>query len=403
MTANRPWRGARGMAAVGVPALWSSAAFANFQLNMTPGVTSVSHRIYELHMLIFWICVAIGIVVFGVMFWSIVHHRKSRGAVAAQFHESTKVELAWTVVPVLILVGMAIPATKTLVAMEDTADADLTIKVTGYQWKWRYDYLDEKVGGETLGFYSNLKTTPQQVYGDAPKDEHYLLEVDRPLVLPVGKKVRIVTTAADVIHSWWVPSLGWKRDAIPGFINESWTRIEQPGTYRGQCAELCGKDHGFMPIVIVAMNEPDYAKWLADTKAGLLAERDSATREWSRDELMAKGASVFQTCAACHQANGQGLPGMFPPLVAGQPFAAPEPLLAPLRERGFLDGAGNIHIGSVTQHAEIVMKGIPGTPMSAYAGQLSDVEIAAVLTYIRNSWGNTLGDVVQPAAIKALR
>lgn len=237
---------------------WSAGAHAEFALNMPRGVTSISHDVYSLHMLIFWICVVIGVVVFGVMFWSIYHHRKSRGAVPAQFHESTVVEVVWTVIPMLILIGMAIPATKTLVRMYDARDADLTVKVTGYQWRWQYDYLNEGVG-----FLSVLSTPQAQIRNLASKGEHYLLEVDNPLVVPVGKKIRILTTAADVIHSWWVPELGWKKDAIPGFINESWTLIEKPGVYRGQCAELCGKDHGFMPIVIKAVPEAEFKQWLA--------------------------------------------------------------------------------------------------------------------------------------------
>ncbi len=241
---------------------WSVGAHAEFALNMPRGVTSISHQVYDLHMLIFWICVAIGVVVFGVMFWSIYHHRKSLGAVPAQFHESTVVEVVWTVVPMLILIGMAVPATKTLISMYDSRDADLTVKVTGYQWRWQYDYINEDVG-----FLSVLSTPSAQIHNVAAKDENYLLEVDNPLVVPVGKKVRILTTAADVIHSWWVPELGWKKDAIPGFINESWTLIEKPGIYRGQCAELCGKDHGYMPIVVKAVPEAEFKQWLAQMKA----------------------------------------------------------------------------------------------------------------------------------------
>ena len=241
---------------------WSAGAQAELGLNMPRGVTSISQQVYDLHMLIFWICVVIGVVVFGVMFWSIYHHRKSLGAVPAQFHESTLVEVVWTVIPMLILIGMAVPATKTLVSMYDTRDAELTVKVTGYQWRWQYDYINEDVG-----FLSVLSTPSAQIRNVAAKSEHYLLEVDNPLVVPVGKKVRILTTAADVIHSWWVPELGWKKDAIPGFINESWTLIEKPGIYRGQCAELCGKDHGFMPIVVKAVPEAEFKRWLADMKA----------------------------------------------------------------------------------------------------------------------------------------
>lgn len=243
-------------------AAWSAGAHAEFALNMPRGVTAISQDVYNLHMLIFWICVAIGVVVFGAMFWSIYHHRKSRGAIPAQFHESTLVEIVWTVIPMLILIGMAIPATKTLIRMADTRDAELTVKVTGYQWRWQYDYLNEGVQ-----FFSTLSTPQAQIRNLASKGEHYLLEVDNPLVVPVGKKIRILTTAADVIHSWWVPDLGWKKDAIPGFINESWTLIEKPGVYRGQCAELCGKDHGFMPVVIKALPEAEFKQWLAQMRA----------------------------------------------------------------------------------------------------------------------------------------
>jgi cytochrome c oxidase subunit 2 len=250
------------MAVGGVLGVWSVGVRADFAVNMTSGVTAISREVYDLHMLIFWICVAIGAVVFGVMFWSIYHHRKSRGAVAAQFHESALIEVLWTLVPMLILVAMAVPATQTLIRMADARDADLTIKVTGYQWRWHYEYLNEGIG-----FFSTLATPQDQIHNTVPKDATYLLEVDRRLVVPVGKKIRILTTAADVIHAWWVPALGWKRDAIPGFINESWTLIEQPGVYRGQCAELCGKDHGFMPVVVEAIPEAEFQQWVANMKA----------------------------------------------------------------------------------------------------------------------------------------
>jgi cytochrome c oxidase subunit 2 len=250
------------MALGGALGAWSTSARADFAVNMTPGATAISREVHDLHMLIFWICVAIGAVVFGVMFWSIYHHRKSRGAVAAQFHESTLVEVLWTAVPMLILVAMAVPATRTLIRMADARDADLTIKVTGYQWRWHYQYLNEGIE-----FFSVLATPRKQIRNTAAKSATYLLEVDRPLVVPVGKKIRILTTAADVIHSWWVPALGWKRDAIPGFINESWTLIEQPGVYRGQCAELCGQDHGFMPVVVEAVPEAEFQAWVVRMKA----------------------------------------------------------------------------------------------------------------------------------------
>ncbi len=236
----------------------AGGAQAAYDVNLPVGVTPISHQVYDLHMLIFWICVAIGILVFGVMFISIVKHRKSKGAVAAQFHESTTVEIIWTIIPFLILVGMAIPATRTLIAMENTRDADMTIKVTGYQWKWRYDYPDEG-----FGYFSTLATPHDQITNGAAKGENYLLEVDHPLVLPVNRKVRFMVTSNDVIHSWWVPKLGMKKDAIPGFVNEMWAKIEEPGIYRGQCAELCGKDHGFMPVVVVAKSDEDYRQWVA--------------------------------------------------------------------------------------------------------------------------------------------
>ncbi len=356
--------------------LWSASAFAAYDLNMPKGVTSTSKEVYDLHMLILWICVWIGVVVFGVMIYSIYHHRKSRGAVAAQFHESTTMEIIWTIVPMLILIGMAIPATKALIALEDTSKADMTIKVTGYQWKWQYEYLDEDIS-----FFSTLSTPRNQIANDAEKGEHYLLEVDNALVLPVGKKIRILTTAADVIHSWWVPALGWKRDSIPGFINESWTNIEKPGVYRGQCAELCGKDHGFMPIVVEAKTEADYQTWVASMKAVAVGEAKAADREWTMDELMAKGKEVYgKSCVACHQANGQGIPGTFP-AIDGSPVAT----------------------GPLDAHIAIVMGGKQGTAMQAFAGQLNDADTAAVITYQRNAWSNKTGDSVQPAAIKAQR
>ncbi len=354
-------------------------AMADYALNMTPGVTDISRKVYDLHMLIFYICCAIAVVVFGAMFYSILRHRKSQGHQPATFHESTAVEVVWTIVPFLILVGMAVPAAKTLIAMENTADADLTVKITGYQWKWRYDYLDGDAAG--VGFFSNLATPRAQIENRDTKGEHYLLEVDNPLVLPVGKKVRFLLTANDVIHAWWVPDLAIKKDAIPGFINEVWTEIKEPGVYRGQCAELCGKDHGFMPVVVVAMNEKDYLAWAAEQKAASGAAAAAADRQWSKQDLMAKGKQVYDTnCAACHQANGQGIPGTFPPI------------------RG-----SKVATGPLDEHIAVVMNGRPGTAMQAFAGQLDDVSLAAVITYQRNAFGNDTGDVVQPKQIKVLR
>ena len=273
----------------------SAPAFAGYeQLNMTEGVTPISKDAYDLHMLILWICVWIGVVVFGVMLWSIWKHRKANGVEPAQFHHSTKAEIIWTIIPVLILVGMAVPATKTLIKMEDSSDPDLTIKVTGYQWKWRYDYL-----GEGISFYSNLaETSRAAIYSDPNKVENYLLEVDNRVVIPINKKVRFLITADDVIHSWWVPKLGMKRDAIPGFMNEMWTRVERPGIYRGQCTELCGKDHGFMPVVVEAKTEEDYQAWLAEQQVATASQRQGVAPASQRAQLVAKGKSGESTSEA---------------------------------------------------------------------------------------------------------
>ncbi|WEM42397.1 cytochrome c oxidase subunit II [Photobacterium sp. DA100] len=350
-------------------------------LNMTQGVTEVSQRVFDLHMTIFYICVAIGLVVFGVMFWSIIHHRKSKGAVAASFHESTKVEILWTVIPFVILIIMAVPATKTLLAMEDTSQPDMTIQVTGSQWKWHYRYFDEDVE-----FFSLLATSPAHIANEREKRSNYLLEVDRPLVLPVGKKVRFLITSQDVIHSWWVPDFAVKKDANPGFINEAWTRIDQPGVYRGQCAELCGKDHGFMPVVVIAKPQAEYEEWLQTTKIAQQQAREEEQRllamQMDLDELMILGEQVYNTrCAMCHQANGQGIPGAFPAL-AGQGLS--------------VDPSAKL------EHISIVVHGKQGTAMQAFGPQLSLKELAAVITYERNAWDNNTGDTVQAAEVQAV-
>ncbi|HSH28617.1 MAG TPA: cytochrome c oxidase subunit II [Thiohalobacter sp.] len=354
----------------------AGSATAEWGLNLPVGVSPIANEAYSLHMLILWICVAIGVVVFGVMFYSIIRHRKSKGAVAAQFHESTTIEIFWTIIPFLILVGMAFPATKALIAMEDTSNSDVSIKVTGYQWKWRYEYLNEDIG-----FFSTLSTPRDEIFNKTAKNEHYLLEVDNPVVVPVDKKVRLLITASDVIHAWWVPELGMKKDAIPGFVNEMWFRIDEPGVYRGQCAELCGKDHGFMPIMVVAKEQAEYDRWVAGQKQGQVVAAAESEREWGRDELMARGEEVYKsTCVACHMANGEGLPGTFPALKGGA-----------------------IATGPVEGHIDIVLNGSDGTAMAAFGAQLSDADLAAVVTYERNAWGNDTGDVVQPADIKAAR
>ena len=347
---------------------------AAWEVNMTEGVTAVSRNIYGLHMTIMTICVVIGLIVFGVMFYSIFKHRKSKGAVPQQFHESTLVEIVWTSIPFLILVLMAIPATKTLVEIYNTDEADVDIKITGYQWKWQYEYL-----GEDVSFFSNLSTPIEQIHNVRNKNPNYLLEVDEPLVLPVGKKVRFLVTAADVIHSWWVPALAVKRDAIPGFINEAWTNIDVPGTYRGQCAELCGKNHAYMPIVVEAKSEEEYAQWLKDKKSEASRERELNDKVWSMDELMVRGEQVYnKVCAVCHQPNGAGMPPIFPAL-KGSPMAT--------------------EADQIGAHVDIVMKGKKGSAMQSFAGQLSEVDIAAVITYERNAWGNNTGEMVTPKEI----
>ncbi|SDK44011.1 cytochrome c oxidase subunit II [Microbulbifer yueqingensis] len=342
-------------------------------VNMTQGVTEVSRTTYDLHMLIFWICVAIGVVVFGVMFYSMWRHRKSKGYKAAQFHESTAVELVWTIIPTLILVLMAIPATKTLYDIYDTGEADLDIMITGYQWKWKYDYL-----GTDVSFFSNLSTPRSQIDNQLPKGENYLLEVDEPVVVPVGKKIRFLFTANDVIHAWWVPELAVKKDAIPGFINDAWTRIEEPGIYRGQCAELCGKDHGFMPVVVKAVPQEEYDAWLSERAASAAKMRELTEKTFDFDELFAMGEKVYnRNCAACHQPNGQGVPGTFPAIAGSQ-----------------------IATGPLDEHLSIVVDGSPQNPaMQAFGPQLSEVDLAAVITYQRNAFGNDMGDTVQPVDI----
>jgi cytochrome c oxidase subunit 2 len=353
-------------------------AFAGYSdtLNLMEGVTDISRKVYDLHMLVFWICVVVCVGVFAVLIYSLMTHRKSKGAVPATFHESTTVEIIWTTIPFLILVGMAVPATTTLLALEDTRDSDMTIQVTGYQWKWKYDYLDEDIS-----FFSVLTTPRDQIENKAEKSENYLVEVDNPIVVPINKKIRFLITSNDVIHSWWVPALGWKQDAVPGFINDAWTELSEPGTYRGKCAELCGKDHGFMPIVLIAKTEENYQQWVADQKAGAAAVAAAATVTWTLDDLVAKGESVYNTnCLACHQANGQGIPGVFP-AIAGSAIAT----------------------GDMAGHTDIVMNGKTGTAMQAFGAQLSDVDLAAVITYQRNAFGNDAGDMVQPSSIAAAR
>ena len=340
----------------------------------------IAQSIYDLHNVILLICVIIFVGVFGVMFYSVYAHRKSKGHKAAQFHENVKVEIAWTVIPFVILVVMMFPATKTVLEMKDTSAADITVKVTGYQWKWNYSYLHDG-----FDFYSNLSTPLAQIEGREAKGEHYLLEVDNPMVVPVGKKVRVLITADDVLHAWWVPAFGVKQDAIPGFVRDSWFIADREGTFRGQCAELCGKEHGFMPIVVEVVSEPKYVAWVQQQKDKTKANADDPAKVWDMTGLMARGEKVFlANCSVCHQATGKGVPGAFPAL-----DASPKVLGAKLDQ---------IHI-----LLSGVMKDGKPTAMASFAKQLSDTDIAAVITYTRNTWTNKTGEMIQPSEIAQAR
>ncbi|EDM84954.1 Cytochrome c oxidase, subunit II:Cytochrome c, class I:Cytochrome C oxidase subunit II, transmembrane region [Limnobacter sp. MED105] len=369
---------------------FGGAAFAEnvsgqpLQYNLAEPVTEIARQIYDLHTLMLVICLVIFVAVFGVMFYSIYAHRKSKGAKSASFHESVKVEIAWTIVPFLIVIGMALPATKTVVAMKDTSNADLTIKATGYQWKWGYEYLAGE--GEGIAFLSTL-TTPRDQIDDhdgqaVARGENYLMEVDNHVVVPVNKKVRVVTTANDVIHAWMIPAFGVKQDAIPGFVRDTWFKAEKEGIYRGQCAELCGKDHAYMPIVVEVMSEENYSKWVQAKLDEMKAKQDDPTKEWTKEDLVARGEQVYNAnCAACHQASGEGIPGAFPALVAAPSVVGPQ-----------------------ADQIAILLNG-KGAGMPAWK-QLSDVEIASVITYTRNAWANAgtgTDPVVQPSAVTAAR
>lgn len=352
---------------------------AEYGIDLPQPQSSVAQTAYDLHVIVLWVCLIIFAVVFGAMFYALFKHRRSLGHAAHPFHESATVEVIWTLVPILILVGLAWPATRAVLAQKDSSNPDLTIKVTGYQWKWEYDYLQEG-----LRYMSNMATPRAQIDNQAAKGEHYLLEVDQPLVVPVGKKIRVLLTSNDVIHSWWVPALGVKQDAIPGFIRDTWFRADAVGTFRGQCAELCGVNHAFMPIVVEVKSPADYQAWLADRKQQVAADQaageSAAGKTWSDAELQARGEQVYlANCAACHQPDGKGIPNVFPAL-AGSKLAA----------------------GPVAQHLTIVMHGSPGTAMMAFQDQLNDADLAAVVSYERLAWGNA-GGAVQPAAVKALR
>ncbi|MCL7942692.1 cytochrome c oxidase subunit II [Marinobacter sp. ATCH36] len=347
-------------------------SMADWTLNMSPGVTGTSNEIFSLHMTILWICVVIGVVVFGVMFWSIFAHRKSSGRKPANFHENTLVEILWTIIPLVILVVMAIPATATLVDMYDTSEADVDIKVTGYQWRWKYDYIDDD-----FGYFSNISTSDDEIYNRTAKSENYLLDVDNPMVVPVGAKIRLLLTANDVIHSWWVPEFGVKKDAIPGFVNEAWTRVDEPGIYRGQCTELCGVKHGFMPVVVKAVPQDEYDTWVAEQKEAAQRERELTEKDWTLEELMVRGEKAYASaCASCHQADGSGAPPAFPALKGSQ-----------------------IALEDMDAHLDVVVNGVSGTAMQAFGDQLSEVDLAAVITYERNAWGNDTGEMITPKEV----
>ncbi|HSI94469.1 MAG: cytochrome c oxidase subunit II [Methylophilaceae bacterium] len=377
--------------------LFATSAHADYQFNLQTAATPIATEIYDLHNLILLVCLIIFVIVFGVMFYSLYKHRKSVGHKASQFSHNTKLEIVWTIIPFFILVGMAFPTTQTILRMKNVEGTDMSIKVTGRQWYWEYEYMDAGIN-----YVSNLATPRDQIDNKAEKTAHYLLEVDQPMVVPTGKKVRLLLTASDVIHAWWIPAFGVKQDAIPGFINEAWFQVDKPGIYRGQCAELCGVGHGFMPIVVEAMPQEQYDAWLKSQKDKLAATAEAATKDYTLDELKIRGEAVFNSrCAACHQANGQGIPGVFPPLVEGATFANQDTLKR-LAERGFAKD-GKIVLGPKDKHLDIVMHGIPGTAMQALGEQMTDLEVAAVITYERNNWGNKAGDVLQPSEVATVR
>lgn len=336
-------------------------------INMPPGVTALGLDIYNLHMLAIWVSVAIGVVVFAVMFYSLIAHRKSSGRQADHWHEHLGAELAWTLIPFIILGFMAWPAVQTLLKVYDTDEPAMDIVITGYQWKWKYDYLNE----EGVSFFSNLATPKAEIEGKEPKSEFYLLEVDEPIHIPVNTKVRFLITANDVIHSWWVPELAVKKDAVPGIMNEAWTKAEKVGIYRGQCAELCGKDHGFMPIVVVVEEKADYDKWLAGKKSEAKKLRELMAQSFTLEEQIVRGEKIYNaSCAACHGAKGEG--------GVGKPIAG-----------------SKIATGSMEGHLNAAVNGVPGTAMQAFGGILNDLDMAAVVTYQRNAFGNNMGDSLQ--------
>ncbi|MGZ5078387.1 MAG: cytochrome c oxidase subunit II [Usitatibacter sp.] len=388
----------RALTALAATLLFCAASYADYHVDLLPPATPMARDAYVLHWGIMWVCVVIFIIVFSAMFWSIFRHRRSVGAKAAHFHENTTIEVIWTIIPLVVLVGMAWPATKTMLQMKDSSNADMSIVVTAYQWRWEYDYQQEG-----LKFFSNLSTPREQIEereGKGPKkNDNYLLEVDHPMVVPVGKKVRLLITSSDVIHGWYVPQLGVNQYGIPGFIKDVWFSIDKPGTYRGQCSQICGKEHAYMPIVVIAKSPVEYAAWVKEEKAKMppepapqvaaaaapaggasAAAAEEPNKKWTLDELKAKGGQVYAAnCAACHQPTGKGMPPAFPAL----------------------DGSKVVNGPKAAQIA-LELKGKPGTAMASFA-HLSDTDLAAVITHTRNAWGNKTGEAIQPADIKAAR
>ena len=358
--------------------LASAPAFADWTLNLSPGVTPISQKIYNLHMTIMAFCLVIAVIVYGVLIYSLIayRHSKRRGN-SSSTDNNHLLEIVWTIIPFLILLIMAYPATKTIIDMEDFTRSDVTIKVTGHQWKWQYEYLDHGIE-----YFSFLSTPLAQLYGDEEKTGEYLLEVDRPLVLPVNRKVRFLVTSNDVIHSWWVPEFGIKRDAIPGYLHEAWARIETPGTYRGQCAELCGVNHAFMPIVVQAISENEFDQWIAEQAAApSIAAAPPAQLAWTMTEALQRGEQDYERhCAACHGFNGQGIGELYPALTLS-----------------------SVVVGEVPRHIDVVLHGVPGSAMQAFADQLDDEQLAAIITYERNAWGNNTGDLVTPEQVAEQR
>ncbi|MEO5661530.1 MAG: cytochrome c oxidase subunit II [Polaromonas sp.] len=353
------------------------------QLNLHPAVTRIAEELQWLHWFMMAICVVIFLAVFGVMFYSILMHRKSVGHKAANFHESTVVEIAWTIVPFLIVIGMALPATKVLVAQKDTTGADLTIKATGIQWKWGYDYI--KGEGEGIGFVSTLDNAQREMSNNGFKagetaPDNYLLKVDKPLVVPVNKKIRIITTASDVIHSFAVPAFGIKQDAIPGFVRDTWFRAEQVGDFYGQCMELCGKEHAYMPIHVKVVSAQDYTAWVADRSREAVAKADDPAKVWTLADLKARGEKVYAAnCAACHQPNGKGAGPIKP-----------------------LDGSAIVLDADHNKQILTLLNGAAGGAMPSWKA-LSDTDIAAVVSYTKNNWSNQTGQIVQPSEVLAAR